>query len=66
MFTNPYLVGQLAREHHRELLAHAAQQRPARPARARSGAARQASRAGRRARRRGLRVAARLRAEPQN
>jgi hypothetical protein len=59
---HPHLASQLATERHRDLLAHAHQQRTARRLTALARASRQAERAGRRARR-ALRTAARLHAE---
>ena len=60
---HPYLASQLASERHRDMLAHAEQQRPARQLAALAKASRRAERAGWHARR-ALRAAARLRTEP--
>jgi len=62
--TNPSIAIGLARQHHRELLVEAAQQRLTRPARAPSGGIREDSPTGQRARRRGLRAVTQLHAEP--
>jgi hypothetical protein len=62
MFTNPYLSSELANERRREMLAHAAQQRLARPLVALARASRQTQRAERRMGRT-LRKAVRLRTE---
>ena len=62
MQMHPYVASRLARERHRDMLAHAHQQRTARRLTTLARASRQAERAGRRARR-ALRTAARLRTE---
>ena len=62
MFTNPYISIELAKERQREMLAHAEQQRRARPLVALAGASRQAQRAERRMNH-ALRKAVRLRTQ---
>ena len=64
MLTHPSIVGELARDRQRDMLASAEQQRPARRYPAESRATRRVGRPGRRIRR-ALRAAAWPRTEPQ-